>query len=419
VVGVGVAAYGLTSYGFLVIAARALGPSRYASLSALWAIVYVLSPGFFLPVEQEINRIVVRPRAGTGRSGPLLRRAFIIAGFLATALSAVALASGPLAVDRVFDGDRLLLLSLVLALLAYATQHVVRGAVSGLRQYGRYAAMLSLEGVARMAACAAIAAAGVSAAGAYGLIVGLAPLVSTVPGWAAARHVGRSGPGIRWPQLMTAIGYLVVSAVFAQFLAMSGPVAVKLLAAPGHQAAAGRFLASLAIARIPIFLFQAVQPPLLSRLSRLAGRGLFSEFTAAVKRLMVAVGAMGGLAILAIWILGPWIVDTFFGRGFSLRRTDLVYLAGGTAGYLVAVGLAQALIALSLHSRVAVAWVAGSAGFIIRIALGSDLVTRVAQGFLLGSIIAALAMAIVLALGLRPSAPRPRVTVPGPVAQEP
>src|SRR5205807_10293590 len=62
-VGAGLAVLGLTAYGFLILSARAVGPRRYASLSALWAAVYLAGPGFFLPLEQEVGRAVAARRA--------------------------------------------------------------------------------------------------------------------------------------------------------------------------------------------------------------------------------------------------------------------------------------------------------------------------------------------------------------------
>lgn len=418
VVGAGVALYGLTSYVFLVLAARSLGHARYASLSALWAIVYVLGPGFFLPLEQEVNRVLASRRAKGEGAGPLLRRALVIAGLIVTALSVIAVAFGRAALERVFDGDSLLVLALILALISYAIQHVVRGALAGLPRFGRYAAILSIEGTVRVGACAVIAAAGVSSAGPYGLVIALAPLVAVLPGWGVARGLGTSGSAPAWSELTTSIGYLVLSAVFAQFLAMSEPLVVKILSPPGREAAAGRFLASLVIARIPIFLFQAVQPPLLSRLSGLASAGRLAAFRASVKRLMMGIGVAGVATILVALVMGPWVVTTLFGQGFDLGRTNLVYLAGGTSCYLVAVGLAQALIALSLQARVAAAWVVGSAVFVLRSALGSEIISRVAQGFLLGSAVAAVIMATALAAGLRKGAARPQ-DMPGAIAIEP
>src|SRR4051794_9862797 len=68
-VGAGLIVSGITSYGFLAISARALGPERYAPLGVLWALTYVVCPGVFLPLEQEVGRALSSRRA-KGLGGP-------------------------------------------------------------------------------------------------------------------------------------------------------------------------------------------------------------------------------------------------------------------------------------------------------------------------------------------------------------
>src|SRR5437762_8017137 len=62
-VGIGLLVAGTTSYAFLVLSARGLGPARYATLSALWALVFVAGPGFFIPFEQDVSRAVAARHA--------------------------------------------------------------------------------------------------------------------------------------------------------------------------------------------------------------------------------------------------------------------------------------------------------------------------------------------------------------------
>ena len=45
----GVVVLGFTAYGFLIVTARTLGPERYAPLSVLWALVFLVGPGLFYP----------------------------------------------------------------------------------------------------------------------------------------------------------------------------------------------------------------------------------------------------------------------------------------------------------------------------------------------------------------------------------
>jgi hypothetical protein len=126
-VGMGLIVAGLTAYGFLVVSARALGPERYASLAALWALVFVVGPGFFFPLKQEVGRALAARRARGVGGRDLVRRAALAGGVVAAALVAgTALGARPL-LDFLFDDQILLLLALVLGVLGYAAQHLLRG----------------------------------------------------------------------------------------------------------------------------------------------------------------------------------------------------------------------------------------------------------------------------------------------------
>ena len=76
-------------------------------------------------------------------------------------------------------------------------------------------------------------------------------------------------------------------------------------------------------------------------------------------------------------------------------------LAGATAAYMLAMTMAQALIALSGYARVAMGWLAGVVAFAVVTALGSDLLVRVETGLLAGAVVAAAAMAALLTPLLR------------------
>src|SRR3989442_14259057 len=85
-VGAGLIVSGVTSYGFLAISARALGPERYAPLGVLWALTYVVCPGVFLPLEQEVGRALSSRRAKGLGGGPLIHRAALAGGVAAARL---------------------------------------------------------------------------------------------------------------------------------------------------------------------------------------------------------------------------------------------------------------------------------------------------------------------------------------------
>jgi hypothetical protein len=112
-------------------------------------------------------------------------------------------------------------------------------------------------------------------------------------------------------------------------------------------------------------------------------------------------------------------VTVLFGSEFRLPAGDLTALAGATAAYMLAMTMAQALIALAGYTRVALGWLAGVAAFAVVTALGSDLLVRVESGLLAGSVAAALAMAGLLTPLLRArrltAEPEPMPPAPPPV----
>ena len=69
----------------------------------------------------------------------------------------------------------------------------------------------------------------------------------------------------------------------------AGPIATTILADPDQKTEVTAFAYGVLMARIPLFLFQAVQAALLPRLSRLAARDELGEFRAGLKRLLMVV----------------------------------------------------------------------------------------------------------------------------------
>ncbi len=93
-VAVGLGLAGLMQYGFLVVAARALGIARFAPLSVFWALLFVCGPGFFLPLEQETGRAIAARRVRGEGGPPVFMRAALLGGILAVVLIVVTLARG-------------------------------------------------------------------------------------------------------------------------------------------------------------------------------------------------------------------------------------------------------------------------------------------------------------------------------------
>lgn len=401
-VGGGLVVYGITAYGFLVLSGRALGPQRYVGISVLWALVFLCSIGFFVPLEQVVARALATRKARGLGGATLVRRAGFIGTVLLASLLLALVGLSPVLVDALFEGHVWLLASLGLALCGYLLGHVVRGVLSGVGDLATYGLLLAVEGSVRLGATLVLVMAGVRSPGPYAAALALAPLVAVVltvrrqPEWA-----GPDEPG-SWRELSTALGHLLTASLLSQAL-VNGPVlAVKILASDQETLLAGRFLAALVVTRVPVFLLAAVQASLVPRLAGLAAQGRLQQFRSELLRLAALVTALVVAGTLASYLVGPPIVRAFFGPEFAVERGVLTVLAAGNGAFMLAVLAAQALIALGRHAYVTLGWMCGVAGFIAAVFVNGPLASRVGWAFIAGAAVAVAAMAA--PLGARPGA---------------
>lgn len=407
-VGGGLITAGIAAYGFIVVSARALGTEETAGISGLWALIFILGPGFFLPLEQEVARALADRRARGLGGGPLVKRAVALGAVVACTLAVGALIGAPLLLDHLLHGSTMLLAGLVIGIFAFYAQHLTRGTLSGNGRFGAYGLLLGSEGVIRLLGCVVLAIVGVSFAGPYGLVLGLAPAAATVLALWGQHGLVTDGPEAPWSELSTHLGWLLAGSVLAQTLAYAAIVAVNLLATPSESDAAGQFFTASLVTRVPILLFQAVQAALLPKLAGLAGAGKHTEFKAGLRQLLLLVVAVTVLGVGASYAIGPWVVGVLFGEEFSetLGRSDLALLALGSCLFIAAMTLAQALIALVRHSHAAFGWMAGVAVFLIVTALVDGLFLRAELGFVAGAGVAVIVMGVFVIARLRSYAPK-------------
>jgi O-antigen/teichoic acid export membrane protein len=393
-VGIGLGVTGVAAYAFLVISARVLGPAEYGGLSVLWALVFLIGGGFFLPLEQEVSRQLVARRVVGQGGAPVIRRALLLGSGLAAVLIAGITVLSPVLTDRLFRGEPLLVLGLILGIVGYMVANLVEGVFSGNGRFGRYGAYLGGEAVLRLAVCVLCAVAGVRTAGLYGLTLGLSPLVITVVMLWGQRDLATPGPEIPWRDISAALGALLVAAVLSQVLINAPPVIVQWLAGPRHKAEVGVFTAALVVARVPLFLFQAVQAALLPKLSGLVAAERYDEFRRGLRRLVAIVAALAAFGTLLGFTIGSAVITRVFGSDFTVSDRTVGMLALGSGAYVVATALAQAIIALGRARFVAVGWGVGCVALLVAVGFGADPVVRVEDAFVAGTLAAVVAMAV-------------------------
>ena len=354
-VGVGLAINGLTYYAFLAVARRALNDAGFDAIAVLWAVMIVVGPGLFQPLEQEVGRALARRRARGVGAGPLVHRVATLGGLLLAGAVAVIVIFHKVLLDRLFDEEPLMLLALVLALAGFCAGHLVRGTLSGNGRFAPYARFFAAEGILRLAGGVALAAASVTLAGAYGLAMGAAPLLAAGVALIGQRHLTRPGPDAHWSELSEALGYLLIGSMLTGLMLNIGPLAVHVLAPEGDVGAAGRFYAGLAIARLPLFFFQAIQASLLPMLAGFAGAHEYPEFRRALGRLLALVTGVTVLTVVGASVLGPFITERVL--QYDLSTADMALMALSMGLFMITISLDQSLLALHGHRRMATGWV--------------------------------------------------------------
>lgn len=398
VVGVGLLVAGLSAYGFVALSTRILGEDNYGPLGALWGLVFLAGPGLFLPLEQEVSRALAERRARGVGGAPVVIRAATIGVILGLVVLVLLIATSKVMVEHVFDDQLLLLLGLILGLVGALAGHLTRGCLSGTGNFGGYGTFLGAEGLIRFLGCALLALVGVKTAGWYGVALGIAPLIAVPLALRVQRPRLEAGPEAAWGEVTSALGFLLLASLGAYTIMNIGPAVVQVLATEEERELAGIFLSAVIVARVPLFLFQAIQAALLPKLAGLAGNGKYASFRAGLRKLLIVVAALAVTGTIGGFAIGPLVVKIMTSSDVELSHRTLGLLAAGSGFYMLALAMAQAVIALGGHRDQALGWVVGLAVLPLVVWLSSDdLLLRVELGLLAASLTAFCAMAGMLA----------------------
>ena len=387
---------GAGMYVHLAVAGHSLPASGMAAVSVLWSCVFLLGLGVFLPIEQELIRLVAaRTAVGDGVLPVVRRFCLLSAVILAVMFVPLAVAAGPLA-RRLFGGDTTMVLELATACLAMAVTTVSRGTLAGQGKFGAYGGQLAIDGGARAVLACALGAAGTHSAAAYGLVLTIAPLVSAAFTLGPALAGLRPGPPLPWQATSGRLAMLIATMLLAQVIINVAVISVRLLS-PGDPAVVGALLAALVLARVPLFVFTSLQTALLPGLAGAIAAGDPARFRLLLGRGCAIVVVLGVVCGLPIVIAGPWLTHVLFGARPVLSNASFAWLAFGTLCYMVAMVLGQGAMALSRHRGQLLAWVAGVTVLGVITMAPGEVTTRVVAAYAAGCGTVVAALAFVLA----------------------
>lgn len=394
-VGGGLLVAGISSYAFFKVGQEALGKEHFKPIVALWFATFVLAPGFFLPLEQEMGRALAHRRALNQGGRPIVARIVPLGAAIAGVIVAVLAGVSSLATREFFEGYGLVTAALIIAFVAYAPTHLARGICSGQGRFASYGIVMGADGFVRIVGCILFWQLGITNVGAYAMLVALSPLSGVLVVWLRGDIKTTPGPVAPWSEVTPNLGWLLLGSLMGAGLVNAGPIAINILATKDQSELVTAFGNGVLLSRVPLFLFQAVQAALLPRLARLAAQGDLVEFRNGFRRLMQVVVLVGVVGTVGSYALGPPLLKIVYDD--VLDRSSLTMLALGSALYMVALATAQAVIALNGHARVGLGWLLGMITFVGCTWLASDdLYLRVEIGLVASSLVALVVFVISL-----------------------
>lgn len=414
-VGGGVCALALASYVYLAIAGRTLSVDGMAGLSVLWSLAFSLGTGLFLPLEQELTRVVAARRArGEGARPAALRGSLISASLLAACLVALAAFSQPLA-DLLFRGNRSLVWALAATLLGLSVVHISRGLLAGSGRFRAYGGQLAVDSALRVVLALGLSLAGSTSPLLFGLLLSFAPLVSVAVGVASVARSAQPGPPAGPGELRKGLAPLTVSTLLGQVLP-NAPVVLAELVTDKGSALTGALLSAMIIIRLPIFAITSVQPSVLNVLARSYTLGRRDAFQRQLGRTVAGAAVLGLGGTVVSGVLGPWLAQVLFHATPLLSGLDFAIFGFGTAGLLIALILSQGQLAMNRQMAQGTAWAIGAGVFTVLALMPEAVITRLETSYTVGCWTVALVLAVTTVYRLRHwSATIARTADPAPV----
>lgn len=402
-IGIGLLVAGVTIYVFFKIGQQALGQEEFKPLVSLWFVMFAIAPGFFLPVEQELSRAIAHRRALGQGTTPVVKKVALLCTMIIVFLVLLILILSPLINDNLFEGHSIITVSLAIAIVTYGILYFTKGLSSGLGKFSSYGFIVGSDGAIRVIACAVLLITGVTQLPAYSLIIVVTPVIGVMIIVFTGQLRTDPGPPAEWSEITENLVWLLGGSIFAAALVNAGPITVDLLGDKSDAVRVTQFGNAVLLTRVPLFLFQAVQAALLPRLTRLAARGDLDEFKIGFRRLVALVIGVGAIGTVGAFLFGPFFLDLVYGGGIDRRTLTLLALASGI--YMMALAIAQAVIALCGHRHVALGWLLAFISYTVSAwTVSQDLFLRVEVALVVSSAVALIYFAYGLKLLLRSGA---------------
>ncbi|SDX15895.1 Membrane protein involved in the export of O-antigen and teichoic acid [Amycolatopsis xylanica] len=388
-------------YVLTLVVSRVLEPEVNKVFLSFWGVLMGLGSALS-PLEQEISRQSAVAALDGGRAGKPALRAITVGGLVVAVVSALSLI--PAATDRLFGGDPVLALLVLLGGVSFACQFGTRGLFIGQNRVRQFSWLILAEAAIRIVVLGALVVASIAH------LVPLA-IAATAGSFAwlffarpAAKLVDPHLDGESWRPITGRILLLMLGAGLTASVITGYPAMVNLLAPGGDGAQLATLFLALTVARIPLMLMspvQAIAVPTVVRLSS-TDEGLHK-----LRRYLV-LGAFGTIAVGAIGalvglLIGPWLIQLLYGAKYAAEGWWVAGLVWSSV-LIAAIQLMTAvLVAQTRANKVLITWAVVAVSTALTLVLmPGDTILRAVVGLIVGP---TLGLAVVTAFVVRKPAP--------------
>jgi O-antigen/teichoic acid export membrane protein len=127
-----------------------------------------------------------------------------------------------------------------------------------------------------------------------------------------------------------------------------------------------------------------------------------------------AIVVFAGACAIGLLLIGPWVMDVAFGKGYDYGRFGLAAVAVGMGFHLTAGTLNQAALATGRAAQAARAWLLSASAFVVWMLLPvvDDRLVRAEVGYLGSAALLCAQLWVLHAAATRTPAPRARRASP-------
>ncbi|WP_245614429.1 hypothetical protein [Actinokineospora inagensis] len=393
-------------YAVVIFTRRLVTSTDYAVFMTFWGLVFGLGSALS-PLEQELSRQSALARARGAKIGADGVSALVTGIVSVAVVAAVPLL--PAVNDRLFRGHYWLAPIVLAAGIAFAVQFAVRGLLIGNDQVGAYSWLIVVEAAVRPLLILLAVLAAVDGLVTLGIAVAVGSFVWIFFVRPARGHLDPALPGDPPRAVVPRMLLLFVSSALTAAVITGYPAMVSLIVPPGDEAKLGDLFGALAVARVPLLLFSAVQAlavPVVVRLSQ-------TEAGLRKLRRLLAVGTVGAVALAALGgliglVIGPWVVKLLLG-GDPVSGWAVAGLVWSSVLIAVVQLLAAVLVARVKPRQVLLVWAVVAVISAVVLALWpGDAVTKAVIGLAVAPSVGLLVAVVAVAKSdPRDNSPRP------------